>query len=307
MFSIVVVFVILPLVWPESDEIASAPDLLASFDLSADVCALAISPDASRMAAACRDESITLWQRSREREWSPSLLPGRRKGGTRCLAFAPDGKILAAGNFDGTVTLWDDASGVPLESSRPGAETVSAVAFSPDGRFLAAAGSDSRIWLWSTADWRLRVELEGISARPTSLAFSPDGRDLASGGEDHTVRIWDLDHPPRSVVLRGHPDIVVALAFSRDGRLVVSSSLCDHEAARLGRRHRGESSRHRSSIAVEPRHVHGIRPGWKHPADGDRSRESLLPQLCIHKDNATLEAHVGWVKVLALPPIVRPS
>src|SRR5689334_3813420 len=72
--SIVVVFVILPLVWPESDEIASAPDLLASFDLSADVCALAISPDASRMAAACRDESITLWRRSREHEWSPSLL-----------------------------------------------------------------------------------------------------------------------------------------------------------------------------------------------------------------------------------------
>src|SRR5947208_6122562 len=70
-FSIVVVFVILPVVWPESDEVASAPGLQASFDLSTDVCALAITPDASRMAVASRDESITYWHRSRERQWSP--------------------------------------------------------------------------------------------------------------------------------------------------------------------------------------------------------------------------------------------
>ena len=244
--------------------------------------------------------SITLWHRSREREWIPSWLPGCRKGGTRCLAFAPDGGTLAAGNFDGTVTLWDGGSGMPLATLQTGTEMVSAVEFSPDGRLLAAAGSDSRVWLWTTADRRLRDRLEGHAGPVSVLAFSPDGRHLASGGEDHTVRLWDLEHPRRSIVLRGHPDIVIALAFSHDGRFLVSSSLLDYEV-RLWDVATGES---RVGVDLPPQSnlvtCMGFGPDGSTLLLGTNRGKVCFRNFATHNDMATLEAHVGWVKSLAL-------
>ena len=277
-----------------------APDLEASFDLSTDVCTLAISPDGTRMAAASRDEPITIWHRNREREWVPSRLPGCRKGGTRCLAFAADGGTLVAGNYDGTVTLWDGGSGVPLATLPTSTEMVSAVGFSPDGRLLAAADSDSRIWLWTTADWRLRDRLEGHAGPVSVLAISPDGRHLASGGEDRTVRLWDLEHPQRSIVLRGHPDVVIALAFSHDGRLLVSSSIRDYEV-RLWDVATGES---RVGVDLPPQSslvtCMGFGPDGSTLLLGTNRGKICFRNFLTHKDMAIIEAHVGWVKSLAL-------
>lgn len=299
-FSIVLVFVVLPLVWPDSDEIASVTGLRASFQLTTDVCSLAISSDASRIAATCRDDSIARWNRRHEREWDGSRFPSGHIGGARCLAFAPDGNTLAAGNFDGTVTLWDLGVGMPPETLATGSEMVNAIAFSPDGRWLAAADSRSRILLWTTADRRLRERLEGHASPANVLAFASDGRHLASGGEDRTVRLWDLDRPGRSIIYRGHPDVILALAFSPDGRWLASSSLRDHEV-RLWNTATGES---RDGFEMPPSSHHvtclAFSPDGRTLLLGTDRGRVWFRSFASRTDKATLEAHVGWVKSLAV-------
>jgi WD40 repeat protein len=300
MLAIVVVFVILPLVWPDGDELASAPNLIAAHRLSTDVCSLAVSADGRIMAASCRDESVLLGPRSADGRWSPSWLPKHPKGGTRSLSFSPGGEILAAGNFDGTISLWDAGSGIPAETLETGADIVSALTFSPDGSTLAAGSSDSRILLWDVARRRLREKIEGHAGSINVLSFSPDGRYLASGGEDQTIRLFDLQHPRKSMVLRGHPDIILTLAFSHDGRILASSSLRDREI-RMWHVATGESregidfpaaSNLVTCLEFSP-DGHTLLIGTDHGTVYFRNVSG-------QREKGSLEAHVGWVKSLAL-------
>src|SRR3954447_20644301 len=111
MLAIVVVFVVLPLVWPDSGDETSNPNPIAAFELTADVKSLDISQDGRKVAATCRDSPIDVWMREQPLLWKRTLLPEHPQTGSRCLAFSPDGETLAVGNVDGTVSLWDVNSG----------------------------------------------------------------------------------------------------------------------------------------------------------------------------------------------------
>jgi hypothetical protein len=79
LLAIVLVFVVLPLVWPESDDPPPSPSARAVFDLAADVSSLTISADAQHLAATCRDRPVWVWVQGREVNWAGSLqglLPG---------------------------------------------------------------------------------------------------------------------------------------------------------------------------------------------------------------------------------------
>jgi WD40 repeat protein len=300
LLAIAVVFVILPLVWPENADETSAPKALDTFELSYDVKCLDISPDGQSVAATCRDRPIGVWVRG-EPDWRHILLPKHQLNGSRCPAFSPKGTILAAGNVDGTITLWDVASGQQQASLDAGTETVSAVAFSPDGAMLASAAADSRVLLWDVAERRLRAAWEGHSGPVTALAFSPDGRRVASGGEDHTVRLWDVEQQHTSVVLRGHSDIVLAVAFSPAGRLLASSSLSDHRI-RFWDITTGESRaslyRDASDAATITCLAFAPRDGYTLVAGNEHGIVSIW-SLATRREKAPLYAHKGWVKSLA--------
>ena len=120
MLAIVVVFVVLPLVWPDNGDETSNPKPIAAFELVADVKSLDISQDGRKVAATCRDSPIDVWMREQPLVWRRTLLPEHRLAGSRCLAFSPDGKTLAVGNVDGTVSLWDMDSGNDGGKSRCG-------------------------------------------------------------------------------------------------------------------------------------------------------------------------------------------
>jgi WD40 repeat protein len=227
LLAIVLVFVVLPLVWPESDDPALALAARTVFPLATDVTSLAISADAQHLAATCRDQPLWVWSKQQEMNWREALLPEHRPGGTRSLCLSPDGMTLAAGNVDGTISLWETATGKNCVNLRAGTEMIPAVVFSPDGARLACSSTDSRIRIWDLATQRLLSTLVGHRGPVTALAFSPGGRLLASGGEDQTVRLWDTENPQESVVLHGHNDVVLAVTFSPDGELVASTALCD--------------------------------------------------------------------------------
>jgi WD40 repeat protein len=301
MLAIVVVFVVLPLVWPDNGDETSNPKPIAAFELVADVKSLDISQDGRKVAATCRDSPIDVWMREQPLMWRRTLLPEHRLAGSRCLAFSPDGNTLAVGNVDGTVSFWNLNSGTTEASLDAGSDMVTALAFSTEGTFLATASADSRVLLWDVAGHRLRTSWEGHHGPATALVFSPDGRHVASGSEDPTVRLWAVDgqHPP--VTLQGHTDITLALAFSPDSRMLASSSLGDYRI-RLWDVETGKSRK--SLIANATPGAATITclaftPDGTLMSGNEHGTVSFW-NLATHRQKTRLNAHQGWVKSFAL-------
>jgi hypothetical protein len=120
---------------------------------------VALSPDSKRLATACGDHLVRLWDLDSGHPIC-TLLQGH-SASVFVAAFSPDGKLLASASSDGTVRLWDAKSGEPIglplwcqQGGRRGS-----LAFSPDGKRLASASRDSRypratheVWLWDISD-----------------------------------------------------------------------------------------------------------------------------------------------------------
>jgi WD40 repeat protein len=300
LLAIVVVFVVLPLVWPDNADETSSPQPIAAFELATDVKSLDISHDGRKVAATCRDSPIDVWMREQPAIWRQTLLPEHQLSGSRCLAFSPDGGILAVGNVDGTVSLWDMVSGKAEASLDAGSEMLSALAFSPNGTLLATASADSHVLLWDVARQRLHASLEGHKGPVTALVFSPDGRLVASGGEDRTVRLWTVDGEDPPVILRGHNDLTLALAFSPDSRSLATSSLGDYRI----RFWDVESGKSRESlIAITGKATVtclAYTPDGYTLISGNEHGTVTLWNLATHHSKTPLNAHQGWVKSFAL-------
>lgn len=199
-------------------------DTFKIIEAGVEVLDVAWSPDGRRIAAACRDHTVRLFDgETGQRVGAP--LTGHREA-VRCVAFSPDGRRVASGGEDHTVRIWDVDSGEPIGSPLAGHQDwVGGVVFSPDGRRLLTGGYDNIVRFWDAVRGQpVGPPLTGHTAPVSSVAFSGDGWFVVSGGEDKTVRIWDAAGRPVGAVMTGHSDAVTGVAFSRDGRRVVSGS-----------------------------------------------------------------------------------
>jgi WD40 repeat protein len=106
--------------------------------------------------------------------------------------------------------------------------------------------------------------------------------------------------PRRSFALHGHPAIVVALAFSRDGRSLASSSLQDR-GVRIwdvanGERKAGFDLPAESLLVTSLEYS----PDGRTLLLGIDHGKVYFRDCETHDARGILEAHVGWVKSLAL-------
>jgi WD40 repeat protein/serine/threonine protein kinase len=190
-----------------------------------EVRSVAFHPDGVRIAAACGDGSVKVWD-SRTRRVIRTLENAHGDHAS-CVAFHPEGQYLASAGKDQKVKVWDWTSGEKvfeaLCDAVHGNGTAYAVAFSPDGRQLAA-GSNGDVTLW---DWRSGQKLHtlaGDEKQQISVAYCRDGR-LASGNWAGHVKLWDAaagGEPLAAFSESRRP--ISALAFDKDGgRLAVAS------------------------------------------------------------------------------------
>ena len=160
------------------------------------VASVAISPDASLLAASGWDNVVHIYKLGGKEPTSWAKLDGSPSG----IAFSPDGKLLATGSRMTRVVGWDVTGEKPVEKeSLEGHKTRPfAVAFAPKGKLFASGSLDPvlRVWIlggaepdeWATID-KERAGGVGVS----SLAFSHDGKTVVAGGMFGKVslRMWD--------------------------------------------------------------------------------------------------------------------
>jgi WD40 repeat protein len=115
---------------------------------SANVFALAFSPDGRTLASGSYDGSVKLWDVE-----SGTLLwmgwhTGSIVGVASAVAGSPSGELLISGGSDGVLRWWEVDSGHCVRVRKAHQGTVQALKVSPDGTRLASCGDDGVINVW---------------------------------------------------------------------------------------------------------------------------------------------------------------
>jgi len=187
-------------------------------------------PGSARLATACRDGGIYLWDvlgspQGERLEASPL--------GVTSIDVDPDGKRLIAGIAEGTLIVLginaDGAQGagsVTTEGKIEGLGGIEpSVRFAESGSRGLAAGADLRVY-----DFDKLAEagtLGDFGAPIGCLDVSSDGRFAAVGLADGVVRVIEIEGARRRPPMVGHVGRVSSVAFSPDGRRLASVSEFD--------------------------------------------------------------------------------
>jgi WD40 repeat protein len=200
------------------------PEVLEQTDVegfdSAQVEAIAFSPDGRFLATGSGDMMVRLW--SVEPSGSQLLHEQDLDAGVNAVAFSPDGNWLGIAIKDEVVLLWD-VTAMTFEQLEGHEDEVLSVAFSPDGRLLATGGLDGEILVWNLEDPSDPPEaLPSHSQRVTSLAFDGEGHHLASGSWDQSVQIWEVGTQNYGTLATGQR--VNDISLRPDGELLAVAS-----------------------------------------------------------------------------------
>jgi WD40 repeat protein len=190
-----------------------------------EVYGVAFDPDGARIAAACADHTVKIWNITTGKVIH--TLRGHESD-VFSVAFSPDRRHVASASADRTVRLWDvsDERELFQWSGHVGdyAGTACSVAFSPDGRSIVNGGEDGFATIWNVADGREVLRLpEKHENTAVCVAFSPDGALLATGSWGGVLRIWDARSGQLLRKIPAHAHRLSAVVFSPDSRRVATA------------------------------------------------------------------------------------
>ncbi|MEQ1853840.1 MAG: c-type cytochrome domain-containing protein, partial [Chthoniobacteraceae bacterium] len=188
------------------------------------VLAIALSPDAKRLAVGCGNELVLYDVTGKE----PAVV--RRSAAhldpVQCIAWSPDGRRIASGAFR-RVVFW---SGETLAQEREIAggftDRITALRFMPDGKQVVAAdgrtGEEGTVRIIDSVTGAIGASWGAHSDTIYDLSLSPDGKLLATAGGDRLVKIWDVAGRKETARLEGHTAQVLAVAFDGKAAQIIS-------------------------------------------------------------------------------------
>ena len=168
---------------------------------------LAVSPDATTLAAGGVDGMVTLWNTTSGTR--AGVLEGHT-GSIECLTFTSDGKTLASGSQDHSVRIWDVGTHALRHTLNNARQAITSIAFSTDGKTLAAASRhDPAIALWEPITARMNATILaprfGSEATVHSIVFAPDSQTLYIAGDPGVVMLDITSNDPAIVRKRPAP------------------------------------------------------------------------------------------------------
>ncbi|KAF9286139.1 Transcription initiation factor TFIID subunit 5 [Mortierella alpina] len=209
---------------------------------------VAVSEDATLMAAGFSESYVRLWSltgeklrgfrsnfnpahindssdldRVRERTGTDSRKLIGHAGPVFGASFSPDNKYLITCSEDKTARLWSTSTLSNLVCYKGHNYPVWDVDFGPQGFYFATASHDRTARLWSCDHiYPLRI-FAGHLSDVDVVKFHPNSKYVVTGSSDRTARLWDIQRGTCVRVFTGHIGPVHAIAMSPDGRMMASA------------------------------------------------------------------------------------
>jgi WD40 repeat protein len=150
---------------------------------------VAFAADGRRLATACWDKLIRVWDLA---TGMVQVTCSGHRDRIFSVDFSADGKqLLSAGGSDGA-KLWDAATGNEKRTWSHAGFFVPCAQFAQDGPWAITGGYEGTVRLWNTDTGALRARFSGTGG-VHQLALSQAARTLAVCGYGRDVSLFDLD------------------------------------------------------------------------------------------------------------------
>lgn len=207
----------------------AAGKLKRSLTLTGDtVFGASISPDASKVAVGCTDNSVRILDAASAKE---IFKIGNHENWVLGTVFGVDGKRIVSVGRDRAAKLTDATSGAFLENVNLLRGELAAIARHPGKDVIVIGGEDRVPYIYKmdrpqnmkiADDSTLIRKLERQDGSIAALAWSDDGAHIAVGGAAPEVTIYDAESGKRSASCKGHRAGIYAVAFSPDGQTLAT-------------------------------------------------------------------------------------
>ena len=197
--------------------------LLRTADATSDtVFGASLSPDASKVAVGCADNTVRAFETATGRELYKISTHENWVLGT---AFGIDSKRLVSVGRDRAAKLIDASAGQFLENVNQMHGELAAVARHPKADEIVIGGEDRVPYIYSMdrprnmkvgEDATLVRQLAAQDGAIFALDWSPDGKRVAVAGAGPSVNIYDADTGLPLASCKGHTAGIYAVAFSPD-------------------------------------------------------------------------------------------
>ncbi|MCB9641566.1 MAG: trypsin-like serine protease [Myxococcales bacterium] len=156
---------------------------------SADLRAIAMSPDSSRFATVGADKRVRVASTSDNKEQFNDNK--QHTAPLHAATFSPNGQTLATAGEDKQILLWSMSTNQVTQTLTGHTQTITALAYHPKTNWLASSSLDQSIRLWDPTNATILRTLSGHTQGVISLDVHPQGNVLASADQGGEIRIWD--------------------------------------------------------------------------------------------------------------------
>ena len=203
--------------------------LLRSVEVSTDtVFGASLSPDSSKVAVGCTDNTVREFEASTGKEL---FKIGTHENWVLGTVFGIDSKRLVSVGRDRAAKLIDANAGQFLENVNLLHGELAAVARNPKRDEIIIGGEERIPYIYSMdrphnlkvgEDASLLRKLEPQEGAISALDWSPDGKWVAVGGAAPSVNIYNAETGERVAACKGHSAGIYTVAFSPDSAHVAT-------------------------------------------------------------------------------------
>lgn len=190
------------------------------------------SVDGSRIAAACEDGTVRLWN-PLDHQSKEMILSHDGDGAAQHVSFSRDGRRIASVH-DSNVFVWDLAESKRIGTPLTHLGRINSVQFKSDGRSILTASVDGTAAIWDaeTGEQKLVLPPPHLQAAPRgtlgrdlfTASYSPNEELIVTASRAKSAIVWKADNGDRVAEFL-HDHWVTHAEFSPDGRTVLTASI----------------------------------------------------------------------------------